>query len=85
MPLVPPPPPFKPDLRIGQRWYIKPKNSDTLLEYEILDLTKHTVEIRKYSPASNLAKATPFRYQIFDLKFIEKIEENNDNVQRCRS
>jgi hypothetical protein len=67
----PPPPPFRPDLKVGDHWYIKPSGKSALDEYEILDVTKSTVEIKECGVSHPPVR----RYSIFDVKFIEKVKK----------
>lgn len=55
-----------PELKVGERWYIKHEHSQTVHPIEISDLTVKTVQYRD--------GAFSYRYKKSDIEWIERVE-----------
>lgn len=60
------------DLTVGDWWYVKLGPNESVVERKISDLTRCTVELFEETIAGEFS----FRYEISEIKFIEKVEKD---------
>ena len=60
-----------PELNVGEHWYIKYPGATALVEVEIDQVTPKTVILTQMDLPYN----SPLRYEISNIKFVEKVEK----------
>lgn len=66
-----------PDLRVGERWYVKLAQGATVCEREIIDLSKETVLL---SDCKKRYDNYPARYCKTDITWVERTRETKSTT-----
>jgi hypothetical protein len=59
-----------PELKVGDKWYVKEPDQKILVVYEIFEVTEKTVVMKEKNFVGH------YRYRKSDIEFVEKVEDN---------